>query len=264
MKRAFFADFLFPFVLFWIAWKAILPEAFGRWALVSAAAPGIFSGVILSLWAIFILLILGSLERPPLFYAFLTLASLTPLLPAQIFPPVPEPFSDLFRWGLVLGITGWVSRYMTREIILLPLTLVAITMDVFAFLRGVYARVLEVPSLSLLHLAFPALAHDASTPPFVPVLLFTDLFFLGYFFVCCYEMRLNRFWNAVLLFLVTAGALLIPATFGIRLPILPWIGGFFLVGNWRSLKFQKDEIGISFAFFAAMLILLAIMMVTGQ
>jgi hypothetical protein len=264
MKRLLFSDFLFPFVLFWLILKAVLPAVFERWAVVSASALGLISGVILCLWVVLILVIVGSVERPTLFYAFLTLASLAPFLPADFFPPIPEAFLDLFRWGLIVGVTGWVGRSMTREMILLPLTLVAITLDVFAFLRGLYPRLPQMPVFAPFLLPLPEIAAPAPASPFTPFLLYTDLFFIGYFFICCYELGLNRFWNAVLLFIVTSGALFVPASFGLRLPVLPFIGLFFLAGNWRNLKFHKDEIGVSFAFFAAMFILLGIMMLTGR
>ncbi|MHA2621426.1 MAG: hypothetical protein V2G42_08385 [bacterium JZ-2024 1] len=264
MKRILFGDFLLPFILFWLILKEILPVAFERWEAVSLIAPSLIASALLCLWAILTLVIFGSVERPPLFYLFLVLGSLAPLLPAQFFPPIPEVFMDLYRWGLLIGVTGLIARYMAREIILLPLTLVAITLDAFAFLRGVYPRLLELPAFAPFYLPLASLPHAPPAPPFTPVLLYTDLFFIGYFFVCCYEMRLNRFWNAILLLFATSAALLIPATFGTRYPVLPVFGFLFLAGNWRSLKFQKDEIGISFAFFAAMILLLGITLLTGR
>jgi len=264
MKRIFFGDFLLPFLLFWLILKALAPLGLERWALVSPSAPGLISGSLLCLWAVLIMVIVGSVERPTAFYIFLTLGSLAPFLPSAFFPQIPDPFLDLFRWGLVIGVTGWMGRSMTREIILLPLTLVAITLDVFAFLRGVYPRLLQIPLFAPFYLPFPQISGPHSVTPFTPVLFYTDLFFIGYFFICAYEFGLNRFWNALLLFVVTAGALLVPASFGLRLPVMPFIGIFFLAGNWRSLKFRKEEVGVSFAFFAAMMILLGIMMLTGR
>jgi hypothetical protein len=138
---------------------------------------------------------------------------------------------------LASGIGLWIGSGIDKISHLLPVALVAGFADIWSVFAGATSEIIASPSINYFFLRFPVLGMERLQY----LIGLTDYLFYAIFFQAAVRFGLGAKKNMLLLissFLVTVGFALY---FKLGLPVLPFMGALFVLGNYKKLSISKKE-----------------------
>lgn len=155
---------------------------------------------------------------------------------------IKEPVLFIFLLALsqlllASGIGLWIGNGIDKISHLIPVALVAAIADIWSVAAGATSAIVVSPIMNYFFLRFPVFGSSS-----IPYLIgLTDYLFFGIFFQASVRYNLGVIKNTFLLalsFLVTVAFALF---YGLGLPVLPFMGLFFVLGNLKLLKIDKED-----------------------
>lgn len=155
---------------------------------------------------------------------------------------IQEPVLFIFLLALsqlllASGIGLWIGNGIDKISHLIPVALVAAIADIWSVAAGATSAIVVSPIMNYFFLRFPVFGSSS-----IPYLIgLTDYLFFGIFFQASVRYNLGVVKNTFLLalsFLVTVAFALF---YGLGLPVLPFMGLFFVLGNLKLLKIDKED-----------------------
>ena|GEM_PF-924625 len=169
----------------------------------------------------------------------------------------PEPPSGILALGLAqlllaAGIGLWIGSGIDEKAHLIPIALVATLADIWSVSAGATAVIIRSEQIHYFLLRFPILGGPRPAVPFLIGL--TDFLFFGIFYQAALRFQLGEKKNILLLassFLIAVATALLA---GVGLPVLPFMGLLFVVGNWRDLQLKREDLKQMVLFLAGVLL----------
>lgn len=146
-------------------------------------------------------------------------------------------FLALAQLLLASGVGLWIGSGIDKISHLLPVALVAGVADIWSVFAGATNEIIASPSINYFFLRFPVLGMERLQY----LIGLTDYLFYAIFFQAAVSFNLGTKKNMLLLlssFLATLGFALY---FGRGLPVLPFMGALFVLGNYNKLTLSKKE-----------------------
>ncbi len=159
-----------------------------------------------------------------------------------LFPESPSRICILGACQLLLaaGLGLWIGTGIDQVSHLIPIVIVAGLADIWSVSAGATAVIIKSSTIHYFLLRFPLLSGGSGEIP--PLIGLTDFLFFGIFFQAAVRFGLGTVKNLLLLgssFLMTV---LIAVLAGVGLPVLPFMGAFFVAGNFRKLILKAEEL----------------------
>ncbi len=169
----------------------------------------------------------------------------------------PEPPFGILALGLAqlllaAGIGLWIGTGIDEKAHLIPIALVATLADIWSVSAGATAVIIRSEQIHYFLLRFPTLGGPKPAVPFLIGL--TDFLFFGIFYQAALRFRLGEKKNLLLLaasFLIAVASALLA---GIGLPVLPFMGLLFVIGNGRELQLKREDLKQMVLFLAGVLL----------
>lgn len=167
---------------------------------------------------------------------------------------------SLLGVGLATAIGTFVGELVSKEEFLLPLGLVGSFVEILAFYGG---KLVSLPPLAAMSGRWTevlrAVNETASAENLARLYLSNpEVIFFALFLVSARQFRLGAFRNVAVLgtgfFLAIAGG----AWFHLSVPAIPVMVLLFFFLNWGNLRLRREEVGISFAFLVAVILVFAL------
>lgn len=172
----------------------------------------------------------------------------------DIWPEFPSGILALGLAQLLLaaGIGLWIGTGIDEKAHLIPIAIIATCADIWSVSAGATAVIIRSEQIHYFLLRFPILGGPRPAVPFLIGL--TDFLFFGIFYQAALRFGLGERKNILLLaasFLIAVSSALLA---GVGLPVLPFMGLLFTVGNWKNLQVKREDLKQTLLFLAGVLL----------
>ncbi|MGH8103189.1 MAG: hypothetical protein ACREJQ_01560, partial [bacterium] len=164
---------------------------------------------------------------------------------------------SLLGVGLAVAVGTLVGELITKEEFLLPLGLVAAFVELLAFLGG---KMPAFPQVGGQWSGLLDTLKETTGAANLQRLYMTnpEIILFALFLISARQFRLGQVLNVLILGIGFFLTIATGAWFHLNLPAIPVMVLLFFLFNWSKLRLRRDEVGISFAFLLAVVLVFAL------